>query len=109
MTSFSIGDVVLVRYPFSDSSISKIRPAVVISAPHVSHDIFLLPLTSRTGSLLSGEFVLVDWSAAGLHIASAAKRGIYTVHRDLVIKTVGKLSTADLDLLRKSIRQWLGL
>lgn len=109
MASFSISDVILVRYPFSDISISKIRPAVVISAPHISNDIFILPLTSKISSLLSGEFVLGDWSAAGLHVPSAAKRGIYTVHRDLVIKTVGKLSDADLDLVRKSLRQWLGI
>jgi mRNA interferase MazF len=35
--------------------------------------------------LLSGEFVLADWKAAGLNVASAAKRGFYTVHQSLVI------------------------
>ena len=109
MSSFSIGDVVLVRYPFSDVSTAKIRPAVVINAPHVSDDIFVLPLTSRTKSLLLGEFALVDWSAAGLHVASAVKRGIYTLHQGFVIKRVGRLSDSDLDRMRDSLRQWLGL
>jgi hypothetical protein len=62
MSSYSRGEVVLVRYPFSDLSGSKIRPAVIVSAPHISKDVFILPLTSKTGSLLAGEFALKDWS-----------------------------------------------
>lgn len=49
-------DVILVRYPFSDLSASKIRPAVAVNALHVSQDLFIVPLTSRTASLLPGEF-----------------------------------------------------
>jgi mRNA interferase MazF len=36
MLSYSKNDVILVRYPFSDLSSSKVRPAVVVSAPHIS-------------------------------------------------------------------------
>ena len=53
MPSSLKNDVILVRYPFSDLSDSKVRPAVVVSAPHVSQDIFVVPLTSRTASLLA--------------------------------------------------------
>ncbi len=56
MNNYSRGEVVLVRYPFSDLSGSKVRPAVIVSAPHASQDVFIVPLTSRTTSLLSGEF-----------------------------------------------------
>jgi mRNA-degrading endonuclease toxin of MazEF toxin-antitoxin module len=58
MASSSKNDVILVRYSFSDLSSAKIRPAVVVSAPHVSQDIFIVPLTSRTASLHAGEFLL---------------------------------------------------
>jgi len=58
MPSCSRNDVVLVRYPFTDLSGSKVRPAVVVSAPHPSQDVFIVPLTSRVGSLLEGEFEL---------------------------------------------------
>jgi len=80
MSSYSRSDVVLVRYPFSDLSGSKIRPAVVVSAPHISKDIIIVPLTSKTSPLLAGEFVLADWSQVGLNVESAVKRGVYTVH-----------------------------
>ena len=40
-------DIVLVRYPYSDLSGAKVRPAVVVSAPHVSQDIFIIPLNQQ--------------------------------------------------------------
>lgn len=109
MNPFSQHDVILVRYPFSDLAGSKVRPAIVVSAPHVSSDIFIVPLTSRTATLLPGEFILTDWKAAGLHVATAVKRGIYTISSSLVMKRVGALSSADTESLAISIRQWLGL
>lgn len=75
MPSFSKNDIILVCYPFSDLSDSKVRPAVVVSAPHVSQDIFIVPLTSKTASLLGGEFLLADWKAVGLNVPQKKKRG----------------------------------
>ena len=109
MSIYSKSDVVLVRYPFSDLSGSKIRPAVVVSAPHISKDIIIVPLTSKTSALLAGEFVLADWSQAGLNVESAVKRGVYTVHESLVAQTIGQLSDADAAKLEASLRDWLEL
>ena len=109
MASFSKNDVILVRYPFSDLSASKVRPAVVVNAPHVSQDLFIVPLTSRTASLLSGEFLLTEWRAAGLNAPTAVKRGLYTVHNTLIVKTVGRLTHLDAEQLEGSLREWLGL
>ncbi len=101
MPSYSKNEVVLVRYPFSDLSNSKIRPAVIVNAPHSSQDVLLVPLTSRTAPLLSGEFVLTDWKGAGLNVETAVKRGIFTIHQRLILQSVGKLDN--------SLRDWLGL
>lgn len=101
--------VILVRYPFSDLSNVKVRPAVVVSAVHPSQDILITPLTSKTGSLLEGEFVLSAWEIAGLNVPTAIKRGVYTVHRSLVIKVIGQLAKVDSDLLGGSLRRWFGL
>ena len=46
MPSYSQNDLILVRYPFSDLSSSKVRPAIIVNAPHISQDIFIVPLTS---------------------------------------------------------------
>lgn len=109
MPSYSKSDVILVRYPFSDLSNFKVRPAVVINSPHPSQDILITPLTSKTGSLLDGEFELSEWSAAGLNVATAVKRGVYTVHKSLVIKIIGKLADVDVRHLEQSLRSWLEL
>lgn len=109
MACFSKNDVILVRYPFSDLSASKVRPAVVVNAPHVSQDLFIVPLTSRTASLLSGEFLLTEWRAAGLNVPTAVKRGLYTVHNTLIVKTVGRLTHHDAEQLEGSLRESLGL
>ena len=108
MNSYSKNDIILVRYPFSDLSSSKVRPAVVVSTSHSSQDI-ITPLTSKTGSLMEGEFVLSGWEEAGLNVSTAVKRGIYTVHNSLVIKVIGQLVEADVAQLEKSLRGWLGL
>jgi len=100
--------VILVRYPFSDLTNSKVRPAVVVGREYRG-DLLVVPLTSRTGSLDNGEFILNDWGTAGLNVQSAVKRGIYTVHTSIVLKTVGQLSTADAELLDASLRVWLEL
>lgn len=109
MPSYSKNDIILVRYPFSDLSGSKVRPAVVVSASHVSQDIFIVPLTSKTTSLLAGEFVLSDWVAAGLNVSTAVKRGLYTLHQSLVVITIGKLTDSDIEQLEQSLREWLDL
>ena len=42
-------------------------------------------------------------------MATAVKRGLYTVHKSLVVKVIGKLADADAELLKQSLRCWLGL
>ena len=91
MPNFSKPEVVLVRYPFSDLTSAKVRPAVVVNAAHASQDLFVVALTSKTCGLLAGEFVLTDWRKAGLNVATAVKRGIFTIKETLVRKRVGKL------------------
>ena len=104
MPSYSKNEVILLRYPFSNLSGSKVRPAIVVNAPHISQDVVIVPLTSKVSSLLTGEFVLSDWKAAGLNVPSAAKRGLYTVHQSLIMQSIGKLSDADASSLENSLR-----
>ncbi len=105
MPAYSRNEVVLVRYPFSDFSSSKVRPAVVVNAPHVSQDIIIAPLTSRIVPLLAGEFVLAEWAATGLNVPTAVKRGLYTIHQTLVVKKVGRLRDCDAEQVEKSLRE----
>lgn len=109
MPNFSKNEIVLIRYPFSDMSAAKVRPAVVVSASNQSDDVFIVPLTSKTHKLRDGEYLLSDWNAAGLNLPSAVKRGLYTIHPTLIKKRVGRLSLQDSTQLERSLRVWLGL
>ena len=64
MPSYSKNETVLVRYPFSNLTSTKVRPAVIVNAPHLSQDVLLVPLTSKTTGLLAGEFVLAAFPIA---------------------------------------------
>lgn len=109
MPNYSRGDVILVRYPFSDLSGSKVRPAVIVNAPHESSDLIIVPLTSRTTTLRSGEFVLFGHQQAGLNVPTAVKRGLHAIDERLSLKQVGKLATIDLGELDRALAYWLGL
>lgn len=109
MPSYSNNQVIMAHYPFTNLLGTKVRPGVIVSAPHVSHDIFVVPLTSKITGLLPGEFVLNDWQQAGLNIVSAVKRGIFAMDENLIVRTVGKLSGTDAARLEQSLRDWLAL
>ena len=107
MPNYLRNEVVLVRYPFSDLTNFKVRPAVVVNGIHASKDLLLVSLTSKTNNLLAGEFLLSDWRSAGLNVASSVKRGIFTIHEKLVLRSVGTLADADVRNLDNSLRDWL--
>ena len=109
MPSYSKNEVILLPYPFSNLSGSKVRPAIVVNDSHASQDVIIVPLTSKVSPLLAGEFVLADWRASGLNVPSVVKRGLYTLHQSLILKSIGKLSDRDASGLERSLRDWLGL
>ena len=105
--NYSKNDVILVSYPFSDLSVTKIRPAIIVNGKHPSQDYFIVPLSSRTKNLLPGEFILQDWQIAGLNVETSVKRGIFTIQESLIIKKIGVLSQGDMETLETTIKQWL--
>jgi mRNA interferase MazF len=96
-------------YPFSDLSAIKVRPAIIVGPLDRSPDYLIVPLTSRTGRLAPGEFVLTDWGGAGLNLPSVVKRGVYTIHASLILKSLGHLSATDARQVEHSLRLWFEL
>lgn len=109
MTRFRKRDVVLVVVPFTDGRGAKLRPAVIVGAPHPSDDEILVPLSSRISRLAPGEFVIEDWSEAGLNVPSKVRRFLLTQDGTGVSRRIGSLSTATATRLGESLRLWLGL
>ncbi|NWG19126.1 MAG: type II toxin-antitoxin system PemK/MazF family toxin [Chloroflexi bacterium] len=109
MPNYSQYEIILVRYPFSNLSSSKVRPAVIVNTSYPSNDLLIVPITSRLVGLLPGEFVLAEWQTSGLNVPSAIKRGIYTIEQRLVQHTIGQLAPSDIAKLTTALRLWLGL
>ena len=110
--AFLRGDVLLVPFPFSDLSTTKVRPAVAVSSPlyhREEPDLILAAITSQISSA-SGtlDYVLQDWQSAGLRYPSALKPVLFTLDPVRVIYQVGALSSQDLAEVEKRLRLALG-
>lgn len=110
--AYQFGDVVLVPFPFTDQSTTKQRPAVVVSSAaynRVRRDVILMAITSQVrGSGSFGEIAITDWQAAKLLKPSAIKPIFTTLEQPLVIKSLGRLSQRDCQMLREAIGKIIG-
>jgi mRNA interferase MazF len=102
----SRNDVILLPVPFTDQSSHKVRPAVVVGCETRYGDLFIVPISSQSENT---DFALQNWQSAGLNVPCGVKAQLATVTKDLVIKTVGRLSAVDQSILDQRLRQWLGL
>ena len=111
--AFQRGDVVLVPFPFSDLSTTKVRPAVVVSSAlyHTTEpDVLLAALTSRIAASPGPlDYALSDWHAAGLRYPSALKPVLFTLDPSRIIHHIGALTPTDLTAVDQRLRQALEL
>ena len=109
--AFQRGDVVLVPFPFSDLSATKVRPAVVVSSSlyqQIEPDLILAALTSRVAAATGPfDYVLTDWRAAGLRYPSALKPVLFTLDPSRVLHHIGGLGVADLTQVDQRIARAL--
>ena len=69
MTTYKQGDVVLVRFVFTDESGAKRRPAVVVSTSEYHQgrqEAIVAAITSNVDWLLVGNHLISGWQEAGL-------------------------------------------
>jgi mRNA interferase MazF len=88
----SAGTVILVRFPFSDLSQTKVRPALVL-ADSGQGDCILCQITSNPYTDSSAIEIGEEAFASGsLHRTSYARpRKIFTTDRDLLLREIGVL------------------
>ena len=91
----SVGGVVLVPFPFSDLSQSKLRPALVLAASGQG-DFILCQLTSNSyADPLAIEIANGDLQRGSLHRTSFARPGkLFTANDSLIVREVGVLKPA---------------
>ena len=108
----NFSDVLLVPFPFTDGTNAKQRPAVVVSSGAYSQaraDVILMAITSHVRMPMTfGEALVADWQTAGLIKVSLFKPLLMTLEQSLIIRCLGKLTSADRLTLTGCLKAVLG-
>lgn len=111
--TFRRGDVVLIPFPFSDLSATKTRPAVVISSDdfYTSRVELLLAYVSSqiVRAMPPLDYILADWSAAGLLKPSFVRPKVAAIEPSLVVHRAGSLTPGDLFEVDRCLRRAMSL
>lgn len=106
MGKFTVGEVVLVRFPFSNLKGAKVRPALVVA--EVEFDNLILcqitskQYTSRGAIKIDGD----DFGLGGLPITSYVRpEKLFTAEPSIVQRAVGQLTADSRDQILDQIRQ----
>jgi mRNA interferase MazF len=112
MTGYKRGDIVLVRFIFSDETGERQRPAVIVSsdAYHQSRqEAIIAAITSRTDRILVGDHLISDWQEAGLLFPSVATGIVRTIKQGMIAKKLGIMPLSDMKRIEGNLRDALGL
>ena len=100
----TVGSVILVPFPFSDLSQTKLRPALVVAK--ASHEDWILcQITSNSYSdPFAIEIINQDFREGALRNTSYVRPGkIFTAHSSLIVSKVGSLKLESLTLIVDAI------
>jgi len=106
MGLFAAGQTVIVHFPFSDLSQSKLRPAVVL-ADAGRGDWLLCQITSKPyGDPRAIQITAADFTQGSLRTTSFARPGkLFTAHTSLVAGQVGQLRPTRFGAIREAVVQ----
>lgn len=106
MVAPSPGEIIIVPFPFSDLSQTKVRPAICL-AKAGRGDCILCQVTSNAyGDPQAIALGPTDYASGGLRIASYARPGkLFTSHASLIRQSVGTLTDPAFDRLIASVVQ----
>ena len=105
------GEIVLVNFPFTDLSQTKLRPALVLWHSPAGNDVTLCAITSQNWNNVSpDEFVIDDseaeFASTGLKTTSKVRvTRIATLERRLIVRHLGCLGTQHLKTLNQTMLQ----
>ena len=112
MTSFSRGDVVLVKFVFADEKGVKQRPGLIVSTDKYQHgrrETILAAITSNIGRLLVGDHKIKAWRESGLLYPSIVTGIVRTIKHDMIASKMGELPPSELHAVEDKLREILAL
>jgi mRNA interferase MazF len=104
MEAPAAGSVILIPFPFSDLSQSKIRPALVLANAERG-DWILCQITSKPyADQRAVRLDQTDFAIGGLELTSYVRPGkLFTANEALMIETVGQLRPDRLRVILKAV------
>ena len=113
------GDVVMVDFPYSDRTGSKVRPAVVLQSDRWNNaleDIILAPVTSSGKRRVNADTQLLiavsspTNSGTGLRMDSIVQcENLITYDQALIVRKIGELSAEQMASIDACLKSVLGL
>ena len=92
MAAFAVGDVVLVKFPFSDLSHVKLRPAIVLAAAEKGDWILCQVTSNPFGDSQAIEITDQDFAQGSLQRVSYARPvKLFTANIRIIVRKVGSL------------------
>lgn len=110
--TFKPFDVLVVPFPFTDSTAVKRRPALVLSAgpfqDRIGHLVCAM-ITSRENRGWPLDVDIADLRAAGLPHASVVRMKLFTLDERFVLRKAGRLGATDRTAVQRNLRALLPL
>ena len=104
-TSFKVGDIVSVQFPYSDFQRGKRRPGLVLHADE--KDVLLARITTRPPSVAT-DVSLAHWAQSGLPWASTVRlTKLASIDQGLIHRPVGRLHPADAATVMQAMEKWV--
>jgi mRNA interferase MazF len=104
MKAYRSGEIVLLSFPFADTTGAKRRPALVILDTG-DEDIIVVRVTSQVAQT-AFDVELMEWQQAGLLFPSVVRvHKVATLEKRLVERRLGMLTPSDWTQVRVKIQQ----
>lgn len=97
-------DVVLLPFPFTDLSASKLRPVLVLRAPDLRGDFLAVQITSQAGHAMAVALVAADYALHPLPRVSFARPDkLFTLHISQIVRRDSQLNAAAFQRVQKAV------
>jgi mRNA interferase MazF len=101
------GDVVVVPFPFVDSTAEKRRPSLILSLRQFNqscgHSICAM-ITTAGRTRWTSDIVIGDLAEAGLPRPCVVRWKLFTLPNEIILKRAGRLSELDRNLIADAAR-----
>ncbi len=112
MTNYNFGEIVLVPFPFTDQTMAKKHPAIIVSSNFYNAalpDVVLMAITSQIRKpLKDGEIEIIEWQKAGLLKPSVIKPIFTMIEKKPILRKLGKLEIIDEQNLQNDLPNLIG-